>query len=461
MNDLEALMWRGERHPEFSSVGVVLEILDSVPDWDRFREAHAWGTTAVPRLRQRVVEPILPLGPPAWVDDPEFDLDYHLRRARLPEPAGMRELLDAAQLIAETPMDRTRPLWTGTLIENLEGGRAAYLLLAHHCMMDGAATIHLFANMHSNTAEPSSDKPDAEVQSTQRLDPWSLTGDYLIEGLRDLPATAARALVSAGGALAHPRHALEFVGSLRRVLSPPAAATPSPLQAQQSGRAWRYGVLECSLADIKAAGRAVGGSVNDAYMAALLGGVARYHHAKAIPLNNIPVVMPVSIRRPDDLRGGNKFAGAFFAGPAGDADPADRIAAVRGASLAVRGEPALDFLGAVSPVLSRIPFGLLRLLLGKAAPRVDLSGSNVPGLNRDVYAAGARVDKMFVFGPLPGVSMMATMISHSGTCCIGMNVDGAVYTDTETLWNCMQEGLDEVLELGQSAPTKTAKPDNR
>ena len=64
MNDLEALMWRGERHPEFSSIVIVVEVLDSVPDWDRFRAAHEWGTAMVRRLRQRVVEPVIPVGPP-------------------------------------------------------------------------------------------------------------------------------------------------------------------------------------------------------------------------------------------------------------------------------------------------------------------------------------------------------------------------------------------------------------
>jgi len=88
MNDLEALMWRGERHPEFSSIVIVVEVLDSVPDWDRFRAAHEWGTAMVRRLRQRVVEPVIPVGPPAWVDDPNFDLDYHLRRTSVPVQRG-------------------------------------------------------------------------------------------------------------------------------------------------------------------------------------------------------------------------------------------------------------------------------------------------------------------------------------------------------------------------------------
>src|ERR1700739_2731146 len=179
MNALEALMWRGERHPEFSSAGIVMELMDSTPEWERFRNAHIWGTSVVRRLRQRVVEPALPLGPPAWADDPEFDLDYHLRRVRLPEPAGMRELLDLAQVIAETPLDRTRPLWTGTLVENVEGGRSAYLLQAHHCLMDGGGAIQLFAGMHTSRAEPSSDKSSAEPSEPEQVSALALTAAAL------------------------------------------------------------------------------------------------------------------------------------------------------------------------------------------------------------------------------------------------------------------------------------------
>ena len=298
MNNLEALMWRGERHPEFSSSGLVMELMTSVPDWERFRSAHVWGVSTVHRLRQRVIEPALPLGPPAWVDDPEFDLDYHLRRLRLPEPAGMRELLDLAQVIAETPLDRNRPLWTGTLVENLEGGRSAYLLQSHHCLMDGAAAIQLFAGIHSARAEPSRHKPSTEPSEPEHVTRLGLTAADLAAQVEGLPAEALHVLEAIGGALTAPRRTLRYLGSLRRVMSPPSGTTPSPLQSRQRGRAWRFGILDCGLSELKEAGRTVGGTVNDAYIAALLGGIRRYHDAMGIELADIPVAMPVSVRRP-------------------------------------------------------------------------------------------------------------------------------------------------------------------
>jgi hypothetical protein len=248
---------------------------------------------------------------------------------------------------------------------------------------------------------------------------------------------------------AAPDQTARLAASLRRVAGASASGTPSPLLPQQAGRDWRFGTLECELADLKAAGRFVGGSVNDAYLSALLGGLRRYHEALGTELGDVPVVVPVSVRRPDDPIGGNHFTGAFFAGPSSIADPAERMAAIRGAILSVREEPALDLLGTLAPALNRLPAALLGRVLGGIAPRVELSASNVPGLVSPAYAAGARVERMYIFGPLPGVSMLSTLCSYVGTCCIGINCDGAVYEDLDLLWECLQAGFDEVLALGR------------
>ncbi|MHC1563608.1 wax ester/triacylglycerol synthase domain-containing protein [Actinomycetospora sp. C-140] len=447
MSDLEALMWRGERHPEFSSRGIIIEILDSVPDWARFRAGHERGVAAVPRLRSRVVEPAVPTGTPMWVEDPSFDLDNHVRRLSLHEPAGERELLALARTIAFEPMDLTRPLWSGTLVDNLSGGRAAYVLKAHHSLMDGAAMIALFSAMHSDHAEPSG-WPTVTAREPQSgpLGPQALALHDAIDGLRRAPARAAGLVMAVGRTVRAPGAIVEFAGSMRRVLSPPAGTKPSPLTALQSSRDWRYGLLECSLADLKAAARVAEASVNDAYIAGLLGGLRRYHEALGIVLGDIPMAMPVSIRRPDDGPGNNHFSAALLPGPAGEADPVERMAAIRAAVLSVRVEPAIDVLGAIAPALRRVPGMLLGLALG-ATPRVDLTASNVPGMTAPAYAAGARVDRMYVLGPLPNASLFATLVSYVGTCCIGLNADGAVFSDVELLWRCMRDGFDEVLAL--------------
>jgi hypothetical protein len=146
--------------------------------------------------------------------------------------------------------------------------------------------------------------------------------------------------------------------------------------------------------------------------------------------------------------GGNKWAGALFAAPIGIADPAERIAAIRGTVLSLRTESALDTFSLVAPVANRLPstVGALLARLGTAA---DLSASSIPGLPYETYLAGAKVERAYPFGPLPGVAVMAAMVSQAGTCCFGLNIDGAAVADVDLLLECFGAGLEETLAVGR------------
>jgi hypothetical protein len=113
----------------------------------------------------------------------------------------------------------------------------------------------------------------------------------------------------------------------------------------------------------------------------------------------------------------------------------------------IRSEPALNFLGAVTPILNRTPSGVAAAILASVGGAV-LTTSSWPGINEDRYMAGARFERMFVFAPLPGTVLTSAMCTHCGVCCIAMNADGEVFQDLDLLWKSMQEGLDEILALG-------------
>src|SRR4051812_21178220 len=117
MSDTEALMWQIERDPALRSSFVSVTFLDRPPDIERFRRRMRMAVAAIPRLRQRVVVPPGVLGGPVWVDDPSFDLSYHVRHVALPPGAGRRQLLDLAGLLYEDAFDPTRPLWQFTVVE--------------------------------------------------------------------------------------------------------------------------------------------------------------------------------------------------------------------------------------------------------------------------------------------------------------------------------------------------------
>ncbi|MDQ3850977.1 MAG: hypothetical protein M3296_10245, partial [Actinomycetota bacterium] len=153
MSPFEALMWRIEADPRLRSTITVVYLLDCAPDWERLVAAHEWASRLVPRARQRVVEPPLGLGMPTWVVDDEFDLSFHLRRVRLPEPGTLRQLLDLVQAEAMASFDRSRPPWRASLVEGVEGERSAYVMKLHHSVTDGQGGTQLIGLLHSRTRE--------------------------------------------------------------------------------------------------------------------------------------------------------------------------------------------------------------------------------------------------------------------------------------------------------------------
>src|SRR5436305_10308861 len=164
MSDAEALMWTIEKDPALRSSFLQLTLLDSTPDFERFRRRMDRAVRVLPRLRQRVVNPPARFAPPEWADDPSFDLDFHVRRLALPAPGSERQLLDLAALVYEDAFDRARPLWQLTIVEGLEGGRAALLAKMHHTITDGVGGVRLslqFLDLSPDAPDPD-DVPDPE-----------------------------------------------------------------------------------------------------------------------------------------------------------------------------------------------------------------------------------------------------------------------------------------------------------
>ena len=151
MAAVDYLMYRGEMDPRTRSSIMSIEVLEEEPDWDRLRADLDRASRAVLRLRQRVVVPMLPITSPQWVVDPDFNLDYHLRRVRCPAPGTLRQLLDLAQSLYAGPLDMGRPLWEATLVEGLDadGGKAALLWKLSHAMTDGVGGMEMDRHIRS------------------------------------------------------------------------------------------------------------------------------------------------------------------------------------------------------------------------------------------------------------------------------------------------------------------------
>jgi WS/DGAT/MGAT family acyltransferase len=426
------------------------------PGWDRLLATHERLVEATPRLRQRVVEAPLDLGTPLWNDDPQFDLRFHVWRARLPEGSGWAELMESAARVAMTPFDRSRPPWEAVLFEGLPHGRAAYLLKMHHSLTDGLGAAQLLEQLHSRQREPQPHCAAPPAPSNPQTSPLGVLATQVRKDLSSVPTLARLAGAGAVGTLSNPRGALRSVtrygASLRRMLSPMAAG-PSPLLSDR-GVAWRFAALDVPLPDLRAAARAGGGTLHDAYIAALLGGYRRYHAALGSPLDAAPVAIPISVRRPGDPAGGNRIVATRFSAPVGTTDPKARIQQVRELVRAARAEPALGSTGLVFPTLARLPAALSTHLVSSITRGNDLQASFVPGVRTDRYLAGARVERVYPYAPRPGCPAMITLVTHGHTACVGVNFDPASFAQPELFTRCLLEGFTEILSLhpGSAAP---------
>jgi diacylglycerol O-acyltransferase len=451
LSAFDQILHRGEANPRTRSGIMTIELLDSTPDWGRFRTRFENASRKVLRLRQKVVMPTLPTAAPRWVIDPDFNLDFHVRRLRVPEPGTLRQLFDMAEVAAQSPLDISRPLWNTTLVEGLEGGRAAVLMHLSHAVTDGVGAVEMFANIYDLEREP---PPQAvpPLPIPQDLSP----NDLMRQGLNRLPGSivgnvrgilvgAAQVL---GGVIRDPisrmGDVVDYARSGARVMGP--VADPSPVLRRRSLSS-RSEAIDIEFGALHKAAKAAGGSINDAYLAGLCGALRLYHQAKGVPIDSLPMAVPVNLRSEADPAGGNRFAGVNLAAPIGITDAETRIKNIRSQMTRKRDERAIDMVGVIAPVLSLMPDSVLESMAGSIV-NSDVQASNVPVYAGDTFIAGAKILRQYGLGPLPGVAMMVVLISRAGYCTISTRYDRAAITDPELFARCLLAGFDEVLALG-------------
>lgn len=435
------MMHLGESDPTRRSGMVNLEVLQGAPDWDRLVETFERVSRTVPRFRQKVVVPTLPTTAPRWVTDPDFDINYHMRRVRAPEPGTMRQLLDLADSIAQSPLDLARPLWTVTLVEGLEGGRSALVDHLSHVITDGVGGVAMAMELYdlSEKGEPRVMPP---VPTPADMSP----NDLMKQGLRDLPTTSIRSATGLARfgirTATHPAKAVGFIKSLGRVLAS-GSTEPSPL-LRRRGIGRRTITLQVDLAALKAAGKKHGGSVNDAYVTSVTVGMRNYHEALGVHVESIPMAVPISIRAAGDSMEGNAFTGVFLAAPVAGDDLAAKVQSIGSQIRSAKQEPAVDLMGILAPVVVRLPM----LVLGEfmdSFKAADVQASNVPSYPVPTWICGQPVVAQYGLGPLPGVAMMATMISRNGVCHVAFRYDTASFENPELLQAALRDAFVEFI----------------
>jgi WS/DGAT/MGAT family acyltransferase len=450
MSDLEALMWTLEKDPHLSSTFANVTILDRVPDLERLRRRMERAVNVVPRLRQKVTRALGRLAPPEWVDDPDVDMAWHVREVALPAPGSERQLLDLAATLAAEPFDRTRPLWRFTVIVGLEGDRAAMVQQIHHTITDGEGGVRMsveFLDFERDAPEPDPvPKPDLEHPDTPAF--LATTVDTLSHVARRTAGMARRSVGETVDLVTHPDKILQLAqgtAATAQSLARQAAITDrahSPLWVERTLRR-RLDVMKVPLDDVKRAAKALGGSVNDVFVAAVAGGAGAYHRDRGYDVDELRMAMPVSTRSVK-AAAGNAFTPTRTL-VSTIADPQQRFEAIRDKLAVTKTEPALRFVQSIAGITNLLPTSVLVRTARQQVETVDFTTSNVRGAPFDLYIGGARIEANYPLGPVAGTAFNATLLSVAGSLDIGVHTDAGAVEDPGALRDAIEASFNELL----------------
>jgi WS/DGAT/MGAT family acyltransferase len=357
---------------------------------------------------------------------------------------------------AASAFDPARPPWTLTIVDGLDAGHSAVVFRFHHAITDGVGGIALADRLFDHTRRPGRSArgapspgpaPGAETAPRWR-EPRALS-DAAVGAARRGAVAAARPIATLAAAARLGR-------SAARLLSP--APPGSPELAGRSLDRW-LSVDERPLAAMRRAADATDGTVNDVLLAAVAGALASYHWEQGRPVPAVRVTMPINIRRPGDSAGGNRFVPVRFTLPVDDPDARARVRIAGAIARGWRSEPAIGATDLLAAGLNLLPAPVVSRLFGSMLRSIDVDVANVPGLDHPAYVAGARIDRLWAFAPPAGAALSVTLVSHEGTCCIGLSCDLRAVADPELLRACLDRSLTEVVALG--GPRRTEAPARR
>jgi diacylglycerol O-acyltransferase len=447
MSDAEGLMWRLEKDPHLSSTFGTVMLLDRPPDFNSFRRRVELATRAIPRLRQRVLPAPANLRPPVWVDDPDFDIDHHLRRIAAPKPGTLRQVLDLASLMIADPFDRTRPLWQFTVVEGLRGGKAALVQKMHHTITDGERGVELslqYLDFERDAPEPKP-LPEPERASPDAFDesPVDMLKEIVAGSLR-LPLGIARQvrelLADPAGIPDASSAAAKTLRGIVSQLSDTQSAR-SPLWTQRSLHR-RVETARASFRDTKNAAQRLGGTLNTAFVTAAAHAAASYHAELGAPVEELRASMAISTRT--ESSGSNAFSLARLLVPAGEMPIADRFLAVDAATRAARAASKEAGLETLAAIVTTWPTSVITRLARQQSQTIDFATSNVKGSPIPCYISGAQLLEVYPIGPLGGVAFNLTLMSYVGSLDVALNIDTAAVEQPELLRRCLERSFQEL-----------------
>ena len=411
----------------------------------------------VPRYRQKVRFVPLELGRPVWVDDPHFNIEYHLRHTALPSPGGESDLRKLVGRVMSQQLDRSKPLWEIWVVEGLEDGRWAMLSKTHHALVDGVAGTDLLAVVMD--LSPETTRPE-HSEWVPRPMPSGL--ELVVDALENIVRSpyeqlrAARAQARVVRRMAG--YALEVAGGLFALSGLVRPMPPSSLNGPL-GPHRRYAWATTSVDDIKRVRKSVGGTFNDVVLACITNGFRELLLSRGEDVERVVrTLVPVSVRPRDDsgkaIGDGtleNKVSAMFAELPVDIEDPVLRLHTIsaqmkdlKDSKQAVAGEALTSMSGFAPPMLLALG---MRLATRASQRNVNTVTTNVPGPQFPLYAAGRRMIRAFPYVPLGGqIRLGIAIFSYDGEVNFGITGDYDSTADIDVLSSGIEDGMTQLLK---------------
>jgi WS/DGAT/MGAT family acyltransferase len=409
----------------------------------------------LPRYRQKVRFVPAHLGPPVWVDDPHFNLAYHVRHSALPPPGGEEELNNLMGRLMAVELDRHRPLWEVWMVEGLTGGRWALISKVHHCMVDGVSGTDLMVQLL-----------DTNRRTTTRSDdPWTPAPEpsaarLTVQGALDLLGIPVRQLQSAGALWRRPRQSFDAARSVMdgaKALGRELQPAPTLSVEGAIGPHRRWAAARGYLDELKAIRSVLGGTVNDVVLAVIAGAFRDLLLARGDPVDGsvLRSLVPVSVRAAGDHTANNQVSALIAELPVGVADPVERLDATRREMEALKASHEAET-GELLSTLAGFTPAIVQVLALRSATAglrrlpqrtVHTVTTNVPGPQYPLYALGREMIEYLPFVPLSqGVRLGVAILSYNGQVRFG--VTGDYDTVPEVDWFCrrIEAGIAELAE---------------
>ncbi len=462
MSPLDASFLHVEDSVSHMHIGSVAIFEGPPPPYEAFRDTVAGKLPLVPRYRQKVRFVPLQLGRPAWVDDPYFNIGYHLRHTALPSPGGDEQLRNLVGRLMAQRLDRSRPLWEMWMVEGLDFDHWAAVSKVHHCMVDGVSGTDLLTVVLDAEPEPPPPAPDAWEPAPEPSD-----ARVVIEALGDLvasPYEQFRALRATTRGWRQLRDRASDVGRGLASMAGVVRRTPESSLNGPIGPHRRWDWARTTLGDVRTVRKAMGGTVNDVVLTVLTRGFRDFILSRGESVDDrvVRTLVPVSVRTQEE-RGtyNNRVSGMIAELPVGIGDATERLAAIRAqmeglkeSKQAVAGEVLTSLSGFAPAMLLALGARVVRNIPQR---NVNTVTTNVPGPQFPLYLAGRPMLEAFPFVPIAGhVRVGVAIFSYNGMLNYGVTGDYDTAPDIGVLCRGVEDGMAELLKLvSDSRPAST------